>query len=240
MKLSLRANFTDPSAFGPTQSQVGDAISESYLRDVTGCILVHGYHSSAEGAASSYSTIAQAMPELKMIELYWPGGALALGFPIDVHRATEAGWRLRDILNGCMDASALDVQTHSLGARVAMEALKWAGLKIRHLILTAPAVENDCLTGEFKDVIENVETLNVFCSSGDPVLKKTYPLGAFGRQALGLYGPIGPREMWVPKLRVWDCSGVVSSHGGYRDCPAFYAAWRTILDETAKAGVTVL
>ena len=77
----------------------------------------------------------------------------------------------------------------------------------------------------------------MFYSSNDPVLRTDYPLGSFGHQALGRYGP---RLQGMSKVRAFDCSRIVPSHGGYRFVPEYYAAWRSILDGTAKPGITVL
>ncbi len=201
-------------------------------------VLVHGYDTTAGSAEQSYGVIGAALPDEKMLGYLWPGGSIAVDYPLAVVRAGEAGWRLRDAL--AAGGTPLDLQTHSLGARVALEALKYSGVRARHLILSAPAVSYDCLDEfrEFNAVAANCESVNVFYSRADPVLRDAYPLGTFGGQALGYNGPDG--RVPSPNVRAFDCTAVVTTHGGYRFAPQYYAAWRSILDGTAKAGVTVL
>lgn len=226
------------ASFGPHVTKSGNGSQPYYLRGVGGTILVHGYHTSESSAGQSYDTIRAAMPDVEMTGYLWPGGEIAIDYPLAVCRATEAGWRLRDMLNGQLGISNLDVQTHSLGARVALEALRYTGISIRHLILSAPAVNRDVLDdgGEFDSVLKNCASVNVFCSRNDPVLARDYPLGSFGGQALGMSGPVVIR----PRVRVFDCSEVVTEHGGYRYAPEYYAAWKAIRDGSAAPGRTIV
>lgn len=236
--ISCRANFSAVATFGPHCSRVGDRTTPGYSQSLGGAILIHGYHNTDQAAEQSYADIAARFTATPLTGYLWPGGDIAIDFPLAVIRAREAGWRLRDMLNGCRDAGSIDIQTHSLGARVALEALKYGGVQIRHLILSAPAVDYDSLEpeGEFGAVLANCASVNVFHSSNDPVLKTDYPLGSFGRLALGSYGTVAVR----PRLREFDCSALVQSHGGYRYCPAYFEAWKAIVDGTASPGSTVL
>lgn len=239
--LSCRRNFSDPVVFGPHVCKAQDGnLSYCYDAAVGSTILIHGYHTDEHGAQQSYETIARCMPDLRFCGYLWPGGVIAIDFPLAVIRAKDAGARLRDVLNGTVTAKPIDVQTHSLGARVALEALKYgAGIQIRHLILSAPAVDDDSLNvgGEFAGALDNCVSINVFYSRRDPVLAKDYPLGTlFREQALGLNGPKIPRA----RLRAFDCSAVVDSHSGYRSAPQYFQAWRSILEGTAAPGLTTL
>ena len=238
--LSCRANYSDPVMFGPHVAKSPDGVL-NYRYDAASdaTLLIHGYHTDDKGAQASYETIERCMPDVKFAGYLWPGGVIAVDFPIAVIRAKSAGSRLRDVLNGATPR-VVDIQTHSLGARVSLEALKYgSGIKIRHLILSAPAVDDDSLNvgGEFESVLENCVSVNVFYSRNDPVLKKDYPLGTlFREQALGLNGPKVPR----PRLRAFDCSAVIDSHSGYRSSPAYFESWHKILDGTAEPGLTTL
>jgi len=109
------------------------------------------------------------------------------------------------------------------------------------VIFSAPAIDDNSIQpgGEFEAAALHCESLNIFFSTRDPVLGGDYPLGSFGRQALGLRGPKDSTYLF-PNIRVFDCSRVVSTHGGYRYAPEYYAAWKSIIDGTAKAGLTVL
>ncbi len=231
--ISVRHGFDSNIAFGPTVA-AKDIVSISPISDT---LLIHGYHNTVTDGLDSYQVIQDNMKTYStMTGFFWPGGLLAVAFPIDISRATEAGWRLRDILKSRKDESiALDIQTHSLGARVALEALKYGDVKIRNLILTAPAVSRECFSqgGEFSTVVTSgcCKTISVFHSGNDPVLKHDYPLGTFGQQALGLVG-VGPFVEGISKnteLISYDCTNFVTSHSGYRTSPQFYTMWKKIL-----------
>ena len=240
--ISCRGNFDDGVNFGPQLAHNGAANVPSWQAEIpASTILIHGYHSTAGAAEESYGVAEAAMPGSRMLGYLWPGGAIAIDYMLAVIRARTAGWRLRDALFTMPTGDEVDIQTHSLGARVALESLKYGGLDARHLILSAPAVDHDCFERgkEFAAAPAHCKSVNVFCSSNDPVLKTDYPLGSFGRQALGLYGPKSI-EPWPVNLRVFDCSRVVHAHGGYRYAPEYFAAWRSILDGSAKPGLTVL
>lgn len=234
--LSCRKNFSEGVEFGPHSYRDSQgSISNRFIRtDIGETILIHGYHTSAVGAMASFETISKNIPDC--LGFLWPGGDLAIDYPLAVGRATQAGYYLRAAL-----LEAVDMQTHSLGARVALEALKYGdGVSVRHLILSAPAVDHNCLLpgGEFAAVPRNCETVNIFCSRNDGVLAKDYPLGSFGGTALGLAGCT--RDNLPANVRIFDCSRLVHEHSGYRDTPEYYDAWYSILDRSAKPGLTVL
>jgi hypothetical protein len=245
--ISCRANFTAPAAFGPHATQgpddglIGHGLAPGYARDLQGWLLIHGYHNTAGAAESSYSDIEQRLPGAALTGYLWPGGDIAVDFLLAVIRAREAGWRLADLLNGQKAPQGLGVQTHSLGALVILTALATGAVELGDIILSAPAVDENCLQpdGQFAQAIRYCKSLNVFYSANDPVLKGYYPLGSFGRQALGLNGPIDPSKM-PANVRLFNCSRIVTGHGWYRYAPEYYAAWRSVADETAKFGLTVL
>jgi hypothetical protein len=145
--LSCRGNFDDNVNFGATLARNGDANIPSWPAEIpASTVLIHGYHSTAGAAEESYGVIEKAMPASRMVGDLWPGGNLALDYMLAVLRAREAGWRLRDALMTLPSGDWVDIQTHSLGARVALEALRYGGLDVRHVILSAPAVDDDSLS----------------------------------------------------------------------------------------------
>lgn len=224
MKISCCSNFNNPVFFGP---HLYSTLNREIFKNT---ILIHGYHSPEKEAESSYAEIEKRFNgEKTIVEYYWPGGAISIDFPLAVERATMTGWRLRDLLVDCLPFT-IDVQTHSLGARVILEAVKYGFINLGHLILTAPAVNNDCFDkgGEFEEVPKWCKSVNVFYSSNDPVLKNDYPLSPtnFGRVALGHSGPIGI----IPNnLKKFDYSSIINTHGGYRFNEQYFKDWESIV-----------
>lgn len=239
--ISCRAGFADPMHFGPHLARDGAKDLDGYPVPV-GAILIHGFNTDLGAAEEAYGVIEKAA-DRECTGYLWPGGRWAIDYMQAVGRARECGWFFRDLLATLPPLAIVkpSVQMHSLANRVGSEALKHGGVDVDAFIMCAPAVDDDCFEPgkEFFNVPAHCKTVNVFCSSGDDVLKNDYPKGSFGRQALGLYGPrsIYP---WPPNLRVFDCSRFIHQHSAYRFAPEYYAAWRTIDDGSAKFGLTVL
>lgn len=134
-------------------------------------------------------------------------------------------------------AHTVDVQTHSLGARVALQAMAFEHeIFVDNLLLTAPAVDNESLEPdkEFNDALRSCRRCLVYHSEKDPVLKVAYRIGALDR-ALGYKGPEHPRviEAECPDVFVVDCGAVVKSHGGYRQSGEVYDHWTRVLSDQA-------
>ena len=243
--LSSRHNFTDPWRPGSYAFKMHTAIAGAepsrWIPTMEGTLLIHGYKTDADSAIANYGLIDAAIPEAKCNGLLWPGGDKVLDYPFASERATDAGKRLRDVFQICSSSAGklLHCQTHSLGARVACASLMHPGIWIGHLILSAAAIAHDSfeLGKEFVGVPSNCESVNIFFSSRDKVLAEAYPAGTFFREhAMGLLGP----KSFHGNIRAFDCSRVVGEHGGYKTCPKYFKAWQSIINETAKEGLTVL
>ena len=223
---SCRRDFDNPDHFGPRAFE-----SAAGYDDLVPLICIHGYNSDRVKADASYRTIAAGLGRAVTGEL-WPGGDKAVEYPLAVMNATKAGWRLQDLI-AWFNAMGVkpSIQTHSLGARVALEALRGGFVDVATLILCAPAVDDDCLgqNGEFEDVPPICDSVHVFHSRGDEVLRKWYPLGDLDGhdRALGYNGPSGAVE---DNVHVWDCSARITDHSQYRDCTEYIVALKRILD----------
>lgn len=201
--ISIRRSECD---FGPS---MGPAITQNRL-------LIHGYHSSDNDAIDSYNIIQKNLDRL-CSGLLWPGMRLYVEYPIAEKNATESGWRLKDLIK--LMPPPLTIQTHSLGARVACEALNY-DTKIDRLILSAAAIGTDRFNDEFKNVLGNVRRIDVAFSSNDPVLRNNYPSFLHG-PAMGLVGA----NTKATNVFNHDFSKVVDSHGGYKDCQDYFKMW---------------
>jgi esterase/lipase superfamily enzyme len=224
----------DNSTFmhGPTtwhHADIGNApipaadVHESLAGQRVGLFL-HGYN--VADALGAYAELALRLDGKydSIIGVTWPGSTLKLGFWPARGRATESGKRIAEALK-FMDPSLLDIQGHSLGCRVALEALKH-GLTCRNLILAAPAVGDDSLAREYHEASKNAARVVVAHSEHDQVLRKAYRFAMFD-DALGLRGPRQP-ELVAPHVEAWDLSFEVRSHSDYKRSGAYIRCWRSI------------
>lgn len=191
------------------------------------CALIHGYNVGQpdDAYARVASHIGDAYDEL--IAVHWPGSQWSMAFWLAMWRAPKAGRMLADALAG-PGCAALDVEAHSLGCRVALEALLY-GLRCRNLILAGAAVANESLAIEdkFGWCAANAARVLVAWSRHDDVLAKPGRLGLFNNP-LGLTGPERGRRT-LPQVISLDCSETVPKHSSYKsDTRTFIPAWRDI------------
>jgi hypothetical protein len=138
------------------------------------------------------------------IGVLWPGDSWLPGidYPIEGGVAITSG---NAIAKFCRDylatARSFSFASHSLGARVVLQALLGLDRPARSVTLTAPAINQNCLTEEYANAVEaKITDLSVLASRGDNVLKLAFPPGdagadllhddhPFGEPALGYAGP---------------------------------------------------
>lgn len=189
--------------------------------------LKHGYR--VEDPTSAYAELGLFIGHLYdvIIHGYWPGSDWMLGFWFARHRAAQAGRMFAAALAPFWPES-LDVEGHSLGCMVALEAAQ-TGLPIRNLILAAPAVDNESIQrGErYAEAVMRCRRLLVAHSSRDSVLAGPYRLGRWDN-ALGLHGP-QDRDRCFANTRVKDCTATAGGHSAYKRDPTFLRAWRDLV-----------
>ena len=206
-------------------------------------VLVHGYRNPLKNVAKSYKRVEQGLTAAglvgaggygEVIGFVWPGFQTALGFFAAVPWANRSASHLRKLLQLLRsEALTIDVETHSLGGRVALQSMAFKGdVWVDNLLLTAPAVDDECPEPkqEFNGSLESCGRLFVYHSKEDEVLTRAYRLASFDR-ALGDHGPQHRDvvEASCPNVRVIDCAALVFDHGGYRDISEFYAHWARVL-----------
>jgi esterase/lipase superfamily enzyme len=198
-------------------------------------VLVHGYNNERLDVLGSYRTIdaqmrllgflgAASRPYDALVGFAWPGGATGVSFPFARGRADDTAprfGRLLADLRGC--GATVDLNTHSLGAHVALEALREASSQVvRNAWNFASAVDNESIEqGErYFGASRQSARFHVFHSKNDPVLRVLYRIGDFFDfdTALGYSGPEDPRAIidHSQHVTVINCKDVVTSHGGYR------------------------
>ena len=213
-------------------------------------VLVHGYRNPIKNVDTAYRQVMKTLtdrgmltgPEAGLQEQYglaigfaWPGfRTRVIGFVAARPSANRAGGYLRDLLRVLQHAArTVDVQTHSLGARVALQALSTQDtLWLDNLLMTAPAVDNECLEPheEFNEALGSCARAFVYHSRHDNVLK-AYGAVA-GDRALGAKGPENKPVILeqCPNVYVVNCE-VVKEHSDYRKETRYFDHWERVLNQ---------
>jgi hypothetical protein len=170
-------------------------------------IATHGFNvDRAAGIAclSNWEGLLQLPEPSAFVGLLWPGDstwAHGLDYPEEPKIANDAGALLAGFLDANFGAAAsISFASHSLGARVVLATISHLSLPVRRVVLMAGAVDDNCLTTEFKSTAAKIGTISVLASKRDEVLSMAFPLGNFfagiiaeghpwWRAALGHLGP---------------------------------------------------
>jgi len=241
LQVRLYPDLGDTTRFMPmSQGELAESVRDRHV-----LVLVHGYRNPIEAVAEAYQYVEQELTNRGLIGpghydlalgFLWPGFETRVGFFLAIPSANRSAAALRTLLK-ILNSSAhtVDVQTHSLGARVALQSMAFEReVFVDNLMLTAPAVDNECLEPkkEFNHALDSCRRCLVYHSSKDSVLKIGYRIGALDR-ALGLNGPENPNVILTkcPDVFVVDCSAVVAAHSGYRKSGELYEQWGRVLAE---------
>jgi hypothetical protein len=192
---------------------------------------VHGFNVSLEYGARS---LGQLEPQLDLtasdvfLAVLWPGDYWlpVVNYPFEGAVSMDCGRRLADFCaRSLASAQSLSFVSHSLGARLVLEAVKNIARPARVVCLTAAAINQDCLAAEYSSAAKNSSAISILSSHEDQVLKIAFQIGdpiadllhddhtAF-EPALGYAGP--PLPARAPIASPWqisdsDCYG----HGDY-------------------------
>ena len=197
VQVRLYPQLSDTTTFSEmTQGELAEAV-----RDMHVLVLVHGYRNPLKNVAAAYGKVESELTKRGLIAagnydravgFLWPGFQTEIGFFAAVPWANRSASYFREFLKRLNSAAhTVDVQTHSLGARVALQAMAFTHeVWVDNLLLTAAAVDNESLepTREFNASLVSCRRAFVYHSSRDPVLKYAYRIGALDR-ALGYKGP---------------------------------------------------
>jgi len=191
----------------------------------------HGFNvrrSQGARALGALDQFLQLPPPYLMIGMLWPGDSWlpVVDYPFEGEVAMDCGARLArycgDLAAG---AESFSFVSHSLGARLVLEAVARLGRKARSVCLTAAAINRDCLTAEYTRAARNAERIAVLASHEDWVLKVAFTVGdplawllrsdhELFRLALGYDGP--PPNNPAPVARPWQISDAENyGHGSY-------------------------
>jgi hypothetical protein len=231
ISLSLRRNDSTIFFGDPTWAEVdGPALTETQvaarLNGKRALVMVHGYCTKDPFDAFARIDLHIGQHYDEVIGVPWPGSHLQFAFWLARIRATKAGRLLAGAL--CKyEPAALDIEAHSLGCMVALEAMDHR-LYCRNAILTAAAVDNESIQERerYALAVQRADRVLVAHSRHDPVLRGAYKLGMWD-SALGLTGPQDPTRC-NRRIEALDCSTEVEKHGDYKRCAMLFARWAEI------------
>jgi hypothetical protein len=241
---SCRRNFDDPFIVGGKNlfraANGKDLDEEEFLAGCKGkrvLVLVHGYRSETSGPY--YTRVLDGINKYGIADHYdvvigylWAGGYFRSDYAVSSWRADRCAKHLLNlstILWPC--ATSIDVQTHSLGAHVALEALRREGLlDWQNLFLLAPAVADESIEKQERFGSVGIETGNtfVFYSKRDKVLEFMFPVGealtGHPDFALGYHGAEDASKLHQ-NVKQFDCTPFIDEHSAYRTSPEFHKLW---------------
>ena len=150
-------------------------------RDIV--FVTHGFNVSQTSGAYSLEWLSRnvsLIPATVFVGMLWPGDAWipVVDYPFEGGVATDCGSRLAQFCDKrCGAANSLSFFSHSLGARVVLEAVAHIARKARVVCVAAGAVNRDCLNMEYWDASMNASSISVLASREDYVLKLAFALG---------------------------------------------------------------
>jgi hypothetical protein len=193
-------------------------------------LAAHGFNVSYEDGLRSLSHLETAL-EMRPGELFlgvlWPGDWVipAVNYPFEDKVASHGGVLLGDFCNRWLASSqSISFLSHSLGARVILEAIKASKRPVRRACITAGAVNSGCLREEYRLAAGNCGQIRTLSSRQDLVLEFAYPPGDLLADALdpdhppfeAALGRGGPSGAFGATILPSEISDVIPyDHGDY-------------------------
>jgi Alpha/beta hydrolase of unknown function (DUF900) len=234
---------------GPLRTDVNINQGDSYtytglseaklLSDIRGqdvLIGVHGFNvSRPDGVAhlSNWESLLHIGPSGVFVGVVWPGDSIwlqGLDYPEEPRIANEAGQLIGPFLDEKFaGAASISFVSHSLGARVVLSTIAHMQRQVRRVTLMAGAIDDNCLTAEFREIPKQIDEISVLASRKDNVLSRLFPMGnlvggiiaaghPWWHEALGRGGPNPPPNHFKAPFEIPD--GWTYDHGDYlRDSP---------------------
>jgi len=197
---------SSPAALAP------DLIAAIQGKDVL--LGTHGFNVDRSGGMTNLSHWAdwlQLGANGIFVAVLWPGdssGIHGVDYPVEGNEAIKSGQLLAGYLKkNFTGANSLSFASHSLGARVVLQTIQDLShsLTLKTVTLMAGAIDDTCLSGEYKDAATQMCRISVLASHKDAVLKWAFPAGNFfagivsrgdpyWHGALGREGPNPPNQ----------------------------------------------
>jgi hypothetical protein len=159
---------------------------QKFVRNEDVVVATHGFNvNRADGrtALSCWENLLSVPHTTAYLAVLWPGDSAwipAIDYPIEGNEAIASGNLLATfILKNLSGAASVSFASHSLGARVVLQAIRGicANLRVRNLLLMAGAIDDTCLTDEYRDAAAAVDKISVLASFHDEVLALAFPGG---------------------------------------------------------------
>jgi hypothetical protein len=173
----------DGTAVPPALSVVPWALVPSIVAGQNLLFATHGFNVSYQAGACSLGLLDEylnlASPNL-FIGMLWPGDAWLpiVDYPFEGDVAIDCGGRLARFCNNwCAGVQSLSFLSHSLGARLVLQAIAHLQRKAQSVCLTAAAINRDCLTAEYARAMDNSTVISILASHQDYVLKLAFTVG---------------------------------------------------------------
>jgi esterase/lipase superfamily enzyme len=258
--VSCRRDFTDAEKFGAgllvrdykldaTEKKAPELAAELTLEQLADAvrskhalILVHGYNNPFDNVAGAYAQVERKLKQHGLIGggkyeavlgFLWPGFDFFLEFKLAVKSANQTAPFLGDLLK-LVNTNALstDVQTHSLGARVALHTLKTVKpLWVDNLLLLAAAVNDESIAPkqEFHKSMDQASRGFVMWSRSDKALLGF--LFSEASRALGRWGPSNKKKLAAENPNLYSVNGSPQKldHGDYKSNDEVYKFWKRIV-----------
>lgn len=195
-----------PTAGSLNATPLSNAALNRALQGREVAFVSHGFNVSRGEGVRALSRFEQELalpPSFAFVGVLWPGDwwIPVINYPSEANDAVTCGRALARYINQELRVDVCSFVSHSLGARLVLEAALGVDSTVRDVCLMAAAVDDDALITEpYRAVQARVERLSVLASLGDWVLRLAYPAGDFlsdlwydsdspFRGALGYHGP---------------------------------------------------
>jgi len=145
--------------------------------------IVHGFNVNFAAGARMNDRLCPLLnlaPGDLAIGVLWPGDSFipVIDYPFEGNVAIASGKAIATVCRTFLtSARSFSFVSHSLGARVVLQALLGLDRPARSVTLMAGAINQSCLVQEYAAAARNATTLSVLASKGDQVLKLAFPLG---------------------------------------------------------------
>jgi|SRR5579871_1328494 len=217
-------------ATNPGWALVPDTQYRSLFAGKSVLFVAHGFNVTQANGLVSLGMLGQYLklpsPYL-FVGVLWPGDSVIpiVDYPFEGGVAIDCGQRLATFCNTALgSAQSISFASHSLGARLVLEAVVHLKRKAKSMCLAAGAINNDCLSTQYAAATKNVEQVSLLASQEDYVLKVAFAAGdPFAdllnddhtpfETALGLKGPATPAPPQVTLPWQISDSGAQGDYG---------------------------
>ena len=220
----------DPLVEPPLMTSVTSETMPALARGKDVLLATHGFNVPYVAGLRSLSRLELGLamrPNELFLGVLWPGDWVipAVNYPFEDKIAMHAGRLLGAWCNRWLSgARSLSFVSHSLGARVVMEACEALKQPAQVLCVTAGAVNAGCLNEEYASAARNTGAVVTLASAKDHVLSLAFPIGDLiadildddhrpFERALGRKGPTKP---YGPTISPWEIpDDAAFDHGDY-------------------------